>query len=120
MDEYLDDGGWEGEAKEEWRKEFLENIDTSKDGFLDRDEVAGTFSLFQWMSSIVSILSKMTFFQVRAWIVPVPGEFHAAEAAHLVAASDLNGDQILTKEEVVDSPKYRYLRHIVFYTSLKG
>ena len=62
LDEYLDDGGWEGEAKEEWRKEFLENIDTSKDGFLDRDEVAGTFSLFQWMSSIVSILSKMTFY----------------------------------------------------------
>ena len=57
---------------------------------------------------------------MRAWIVPVPGEFHAAEAAHLVAASDLNGDQLLTKEEVVDSPKYRYLRHIVFYTSLKG
>ena len=57
---------------------------------------------------------------MRAWIVPVPGEFHAAEAAHLVAASDINGDQILTKEEVVDSPKYRYLRHIVFYTSLQG
>ena len=62
LDEYLDDGGWEGDAKEEWRKEFLDNIDTSKDGFLDRDEVAGTFSLFQWMSSIVSILSKMTFY----------------------------------------------------------
>ena len=44
----------------------------------------------------------------------MPGEFHAAEAAHLVAASDLNGDQILTKEEVVESPKYRYLRHIAF------
>ena len=49
MDEYLDDGGWEGEAKEEWRKEFLDNIDTSKDGFLDRDEVAGAFFLFEWI-----------------------------------------------------------------------
>ena len=44
--------------------------------------------------------------QVRAWIVPMPGEFHAAEAAHLVAGSDINGDQILTKEEVVEPPKY--------------
>ena len=40
LEEYLEDGGWEGEAREEWSKEFLDNIDTSKDGFLDRDEVS--------------------------------------------------------------------------------
>ena len=39
LEEYLEDGGWEGEAREEWRKEFLDGIDTSKDGFLDRAEV---------------------------------------------------------------------------------
>ena len=39
LEEYLEDGGWEGEAREEWRKEFLDRIDTSKDGFLDRAEV---------------------------------------------------------------------------------
>ena len=39
LEEYLEDGGWEGEAREEWSKEFLDNIDTSKDGFLDRAEV---------------------------------------------------------------------------------
>ena len=42
--------------------------------------------------------------KVRAWIVPVPGEFHASEAAHLVAAADQDGDNILSKEEV-DSQK---------------
>ena len=39
LEEYLEDGGWEGEARQEWGKEFLESIDTSKDGFLDRAEV---------------------------------------------------------------------------------
>ena len=39
LEEYLEDGGWEGEAREEWSKEFLDNIDNSKDGFLDRAEV---------------------------------------------------------------------------------
>ena len=41
LEEYLEDGGWEGEARQEWGKEFLESIDTSKDGFLDRAEVIG-------------------------------------------------------------------------------
>ena len=36
----------EGEAREEWRKEFLDGIDTSKDGFLDRAEVIGIVSTF--------------------------------------------------------------------------
>ena len=40
------DGGWEGEAREEWSKEFLDGIDTSKDGFLDRAEVIKTFRPF--------------------------------------------------------------------------
>ena len=44
--------------------------------------------------------------KVRAWIVPVPGEFHASEAAHLVAAADQDGDNVLSKEEV-DSQKSR-------------
>ena len=35
----------------------------------------------------------------------MPGEFHAAEAAHLVAAADQNGDNILSKEEG-DSQKF--------------
>ena len=30
----------------------------------------------------------------------MPGEFHASEAAHLVAAADKDGDKILSKEEV--------------------
>ena len=47
--------------------------------------------------------------KVRAWIVPVPGEFHAAEAAHLVAAADQNGDNILSKEEVDSSNKTKFL-----------
>ena len=34
----------------------------------------------------------------------MPGEFHASEAAHLVAAADKDGDKILSKEEV-DSQK---------------
>ena len=38
--------------------------------------------------------------KVRAWIVPVPGEFHASEAAHLVAVADKDGDQVLSKKEV--------------------
>ena len=38
--------------------------------------------------------------KVRAWIVPVPGEFHASEAVHLVAAADKDGDNVLSKEEV--------------------
>jgi hypothetical protein len=29
--------------------------------------------------------------QVQAWAVPIPGHFHKAEAAHLVAAADLDG-----------------------------
>ena len=39
LEEYLEDGGWEGEEREEWGREFLEGIDKSKDGFLDRAEV---------------------------------------------------------------------------------
>ena len=34
----------------------------------------------------------------------MPGEFHASEAAHLVAVADRDGDQVLSKEEV-DSQK---------------
>ena len=30
----------------------------------------------------------------------MPGEFHASEAAHLVAVADKDGDQVLSKEEV--------------------
>ena len=54
LEEYLEDGGWEGEAREEWRKEFLESIDTSKDGFLDRAEVIATVPpfLFQFPNVI--------------------------------------------------------------------
>ena len=63
LEEYLEDGGWEGEVREGWRKEFMENIDTDKDGVLDRREV-------------------------QLWVVPTPGEFHQAEAAHLVAGAD--------------------------------
>ena len=63
LTEYLEDGDWEGEAREEWRKEFMENIDTDKDGVLERREV-------------------------QLWVVPTPGEFRQAEAAHLVAGAD--------------------------------
>ena len=49
LEEYLEDGGWEGEAREEWRKEFLDGIDTSKDGFLDRAEVIGIVPTFLFL-----------------------------------------------------------------------
>ena len=52
LDEYLEDGGWEGEAREEWSKEFLESIDISKDGFLDRAEVRVVLPSFL-LSSII-------------------------------------------------------------------
>ena len=52
LDEYLEDGGWEGEAREEWSKEFLDVIDISKDGFLDRAEVRVFPPLFL-LSSII-------------------------------------------------------------------
>ena len=127
LEEYLEDGGWEGSEREEWGREFLDGIDTSKDGFLDRAEVIQ--SVIQGIISVSyinlegSIKARKTvqvqrkwvhgtilelwnscgyflLFKVRAWIVPVPGEFHASEAAHLVAAADKNGDNVLSKEEV--------------------
>ena len=80
-------------------KGFLDGIDNCKDIFLDRAEVMRTVPRF--LSAELSVFDVIHVnSKVRAWIVPVPGEFHASEAAHLVAAADQNGDEILSKEEV--------------------
>ena len=44
----------------------------------------------------------------------MPGEFHASEAAHLVAVADKDGDQVLSKEEV-DSQKIFLLCLVVWW-----
>ena len=66
LEEYLEDGGWEGEAREEWSKEFLERIDTSKDGFLDRAEVIGTFCRTQFQN----VIQGPSFVVPEIWKVP--------------------------------------------------
>ena len=77
LEEYLEDGGWEGEAREEWRKEFLESIDTSKDGFLDRAEVIATVPPFLFAELSFKILSK----DQVLWVQIFEGVYVAETAA---------------------------------------
>ena len=78
LEEYLEDGGWEGEAREEWRKEFLDGIDTSKDGFLDRAEVIGIVPTF--LFHLTLNFESKCYPRNKFWGGQELGGFHEAES----------------------------------------
>ncbi|RXM28838.1 Reticulocalbin-1 [Acipenser ruthenus] len=60
------------------REQFADFRDTNKDGKMDKEEI-------------------------RHWILPQDYDHAQAEARHLVYESDLNKDQLLTKEEILEN-----------------
>ncbi|MGH0133238.1 UNVERIFIED_CONTAM: hypothetical protein FKN15_005615, partial [Acipenser sinensis] len=60
------------------REQFADFRDTNKDGKMDKEEI-------------------------RHWILPQDYDHALAEARHLVYESDLNKDQLLTKEEILEN-----------------
>lgn len=84
IDEYIGDmytAPEEGEEEPEWiiseRETFAKFRDVDGDGFLNREEV-------------------------RAWIVPNDFDHAESEAKHLVYEADVDGDEQLTKDEILD------------------
>lgn len=84
IEEYIGDmytASEEGEPEPEWivseRETFKKFRDVDGDGFLNRDEV-------------------------RAWIVPNDFDHAESEAKHLVYEADNDGDELLTKAEILD------------------
>lgn len=84
VDEYIGDmykAPGSDEEEPEWvlheREVFAQYRDTNNDGFLDRDEV-------------------------REWITPKDFDHAEAESKHLVYEADKDGDEKLTKEEILE------------------
>ncbi|KAG8222344.1 hypothetical protein J437_LFUL001330 [Ladona fulva] len=83
LEEYIGDvyRGTEGETEPEWvkseREQFAKFRDKNGDGVMDKDEV-------------------------KDWIIPPDFDHAEAEAHHLIYESDADGDQKLTKEEVLN------------------
>lgn len=84
IDEYIGDmytSPEEGEEEPEWitseRETFAKFRDIDGDGFLNREEV-------------------------RTWIVPNDFDHAESEAKHLVYEADVDGDEQLTKDEILD------------------
>ncbi|XP_023301118.2 calumenin-B [Lucilia cuprina] len=84
IEEYIGDmysAPEEGEEEPEWiiseRETFAKFRDVDGDGFLNREEV-------------------------RAWIVPNDFDHAESEAKHLVYEADNDGDELLTKAEILD------------------
>lgn len=84
VDEYIGDmytPADQGEEEPEWikseREVFAKFRDTNGDGFLDREEV-------------------------RAWIVPKDFDHAETESKHLIFEADNDGDEQLTKDEILD------------------
>lgn len=83
LDEYIGDmyRGEEGEVEPAWvsneRDQFREFRDKDGDGYLDQEEVKG-------------------------WIIPADYNHSEAEAKHLIYEADSDGDQVLSKEEILE------------------
>jgi len=101
-------------------QETLEDIDKDGDGKVDieeyigdmyRDEDAGEEEEPDWVSSEREQFSKfrdrdgdglMDLEEVKAWIIPPDFDHSEAEAKHLVFESDIDHDNMLTKDEILD------------------
>ncbi|KAJ8272317.1 hypothetical protein COCON_G00111760 [Conger conger] len=99
--------------------ETLEDIDKNGDGFVDEDEYIedmfanpeggiepdwvkterDQFSDFRDMNKD----GKMDMEEIRRWILPQDYDHALSEARHLVYESDLNKDEMLTKEEILEN-----------------
>ncbi|XP_043915626.1 reticulocalbin-1 [Protopterus annectens] len=83
-DEYIadmfahEDGGPEPDWVKTEREQFADFRDINKDGKMDKEEV-------------------------RHWILPQDYDHALAEARHLVYESDVNKDQLLSKEEILEN-----------------
>ncbi|XP_053142763.1 reticulocalbin-1 isoform X2 [Hemicordylus capensis] len=99
--------------------ETLEDIDKNEDGFVDQDEyIADMFAHEDggpepdWVITEREQFSdfrdlnkdgKMDKEEIRHWILPQDYDHAQAEARHLVYESDVDKDQMLTKEEILDN-----------------
>lgn len=99
--------------------ETLEDIDKNGDGFVDEDEyIADMFTNPDggvepdWVKTERDQFSdfrdmnkdgKMDKEEIRRWILPQDYDHALAEAKHLVYESDVNKDEMLTKEEILDN-----------------
>ncbi|XP_071452489.1 calumenin-A [Hetaerina americana] len=83
LEEYIGDmyRGSEGESEPEWvkseREQFSKFRDKNGDGVMDKEEV-------------------------KSWIIPPDFDHAEAEARHLIYESDSDGDQKLTKDEILN------------------
>uniref|UniRef100_A0A8D0GIR0 Reticulocalbin 1 n=1 Tax=Sphenodon punctatus TaxID=8508 RepID=A0A8D0GIR0_SPHPU len=99
--------------------ETLEDLDKNEDGFVDQDEyIADMFAHEDggpepnWVVTEREQFSdfrdlnkdgKMDKVEIRHWILPQDYDHAQAEARHLVYEADIDKDQMLTKEEILDS-----------------
>ncbi|XP_015265172.1 PREDICTED: reticulocalbin-1 [Gekko japonicus] len=99
--------------------ETLEDIDKNEDGFVDQDEyIADMFAHEDggpepdWVITEREQFAdfrdlnkdgKMDKEEIRHWILPQDYDHAQAEARHLVYESDVDKNQMLTKEEILDN-----------------
>ncbi|KAI1889574.1 hypothetical protein AGOR_G00164310 [Albula goreensis] len=99
--------------------ETLEDIDKNGDGFVDEDEYIEDMFTHEdgvpepdWVKTEREQFSdfrdinkdgKMDREEIRRWILPQDYDHALAEARHLLYESDLDKDQMLTKEEVLEN-----------------
>jgi len=98
--------------------ETLEDMDTDKDGSLSLEEYIGDMykglpgdNEPDWVTQEKTLFSVdrdkdgdgfMSFEEVKQWIIPADFDHSLGEAKHLMVKADVNGDSLLSKEEVLD------------------
>ncbi|KAJ8413009.1 hypothetical protein AAFF_G00105910 [Aldrovandia affinis] len=99
--------------------ETLEDIDKNEDGFVDEDEYIEDMFTHEegvpepdWVKTERDQFSdfrdtnkdgKMDKEEIRRWILPQDYDHALAEARHLMYESDLDKDEVLSKEEILEN-----------------
>jgi len=98
--------------------ETLEDMDLDKDGSISLDEYIGDIYKGElgdaepdWVTQERTLFAVdrdkdrdgvMSFEEVKQWIIPDDFDHSLGEAKHLIVKADMNGDSLLSKQEVLD------------------
>ncbi|XP_043260772.1 calumenin-B [Colletes gigas] len=98
--------------------ETMEDIDKDEDGKISLSEYIGDMYEStegeeepEWVKNEIEQFSMyrdkdgdgfLTFDEVKAWIIPADFDHAKAESRHLIFEADMDGDQKLTKEEILE------------------